>query len=685
MGTHQTVTNKLKVASAETFVQSVQSNSAYYIFAAKHTAYPGGDQVIPSPLDNVRSEIDIYNDMLFGKRIKTDDIYMMARRYTWTSDTVYTMYDDTVDLTNEKFYVTVKAGTVYNIYKCLFNNNGAPSTQEPFGQDPSPIEYPQDGYVWKYMYSITDFYMARFGTSTFIPIIPDDVVSSSATQGSIDVINIESQGYGYDNYTSGTFRLSEDIAVDGSVVQYGLDSNSSDRAGHYKNCLMLITNPLSAAYGEYKVIKDYFIDKKGRRVAVLDSPFVNPVIANDTYEIYPNVFIYDLDGTSTETCYARAIISPASGNSISRIEVISAGKGYKNTIAKIKTNSTVNVTTEAQLRAIIPPSGGHGYNIANELFGHYVGISQSFIGNNAPLVANNDYRTIGIIKEPRYANVNVSIKAGTIRGSFIKGEEIYRYKHIRLYGNVEVYANSLIVGTNTNFIDSFRYDDQVIITNDTTNILGKITDIYSNTTLQIDTVPTFTQSNCSIYLIESSRFGTLTNSRTASLDLTDVAATGFDSSHSLLGGSSFCTVDVANTIPYVTVNGRDADEFKAFNQLTSFVGLLTSENAFQEDELIKQDYDNVYPEEELVPSAKFHSIINSETGANDDRIYVSNVSNEFNLGVLRGTNSNAYFSPQYKYKGELIKNSGDIVYIENLAPITRNSGQSETVKIILEF
>jgi hypothetical protein len=39
----------------------------------------------------------------------------------------------------------------------------------------------------------------------------------------------------------------------------------------------------------------------------------------------------------------------------------------------------------------------------------------------------------------------------------------------------------------------------------------------------------------------------------------------------------------------------------------------------------------------------------------------------------------------YKYEGDFVRGSGDIIYIENIEPILRSNSQSETIKLILEF
>ena len=82
MSTSQKITNTLNVQAAKAFVQSVQENAAYYVFAAKHTPFlSGSDDNPPSPEDTTLSAIAAYDDMLFGKRVKTEQITNMIKRY----------------------------------------------------------------------------------------------------------------------------------------------------------------------------------------------------------------------------------------------------------------------------------------------------------------------------------------------------------------------------------------------------------------------------------------------------------------------------------------------------------------------------------------------------------------------------------------------------------------------------
>ena len=186
MTVKQIVTKNLNVGGAEAFVQKVQTEGSYFVFAAKHTPYANNsDQTILDPEDSVKSGVlDIYNDMIFGKKIQSTDITIAAPRYDWESGTAYAMYDDTDELLFDKqFYVCVNVGSQAHIYKCLYNNNGANSTVEPSGTDIYPFETPEDGYIWKYMCTANDTIMRKFATNQFVPISANASVVANATPG----------------------------------------------------------------------------------------------------------------------------------------------------------------------------------------------------------------------------------------------------------------------------------------------------------------------------------------------------------------------------------------------------------------------------------------------------------------------------------------------------------------------
>jgi hypothetical protein len=684
MITKQIVTKKLNVETSETFVRSIQSGSSYYVFAARHTPYANGDVIIPMPSDTTKEQINIYNDMIFGKKIKYNDVTNMIRRYDWAVDTVYDMYDDAdANLIDKKFYVAVNSGTYTYVYKCLFNNNGAKSTVEPYGTDTDAFETPNDGYIWKYMFSVDEYTMNKFSTIDYMPVVIDSKVTASAKSGAIDVISITDAGKGYDNYIpEGEF---ESVRIDENTLLYGIGLSASSLNNFYNGCIIKITS--GEANGQYRVIINYQIDvENNKKIITLENSFNGTVKVGDTYEIYPNVFIYDTSGTKITDCYARAIIDPTSGNSIGKVEILNSGSGYRSAIASIQVNDIVPVTIEASLRAILSPEGGHGISINNELFAKYVGINTYFIGNEIPLSIANDYRTIGLIKDPLFANVSILLDMTKTIGQFIIGENVYRYKPIKLAGTVNVAANNSIYSSGVNFEEALRTNDQIIINDGSSNFFATISSISSNSIMTVSSSSNFTGSNCSITLAETELYGKVSSYSFNSLNLTNVLAKNLSIGSNIIGQDSFCTA-AANTIarPFVFINERDADEFSGFNQLTKFVGSV-SKAGFIDDEIIAQEAVTGFAQ----PQASFHSIIDS-VGGLDDTMYVTNVKNSFltasygSDGTIKGLTSNSYFIVSNKYDGELIIDSGEILYLENLNPITRKANQTEVVKLVLEF
>lgn len=667
------VSKSLNVTVAQQFVQAVQTDNAYYVFAAKHTPYANNsDAVIPTPLDSVKADVrDIYNDMLFGKRVLPTDIAPLIVRYDYVSNRVYTQYDDTeTDLFNKIFYVGVEDGSNYHVYKCLYNNNGANSTVQPTGTDINPVTYPSDGYVWKYMYTASSTMMDKFATDAYIPLTPNTTVVANAVPGSIEIINIEDGGLGYDNYFLGEI---DTVKVNGNPLRYAINPTASNTENFYNNCLMKMTD--GAGIDEYRVITDYYISG-GKKVVVINAPWSGNVAATDTFEIYPYVEVYDTGGQKQINCIARGLVNANTGNSIYKVEVLDAGSGYRSANVVIRPDASVGVESNAVLRAIISPPGGHGANQAAELGSMFAGITTKFIQDEEALTIDNDYRQVGILKDPLFANLVIRINQSNTIGAFQVGENIYQYKDYKLTGTVAVTANSTTVtGTDTFFSESLSSNDFVLITTGNENIFTRVASVASNTSLTLATNSKFTATGASISYINAVSYGVMVGNAAGEITVSNVYTAGLSQSLRIAGDESFCTsvVNVAAALP-VSINGRNPNSFNTFTQLTKFVGTLTS-GSFIEDELVVQDSALSYSQ----PMARYHS-------GNSTTMYVTNANNIFDIGeVINGANSDATFVVSAKYEGDLVKDSGQVVYVENLSPITRSNTQTETVKLILEF
>ena len=108
--------------------------------------------------------------------------------------------------------------------------------------------------------------------------------------------------------------------------------------------------------------------------------------------------IIEGDGTGAT---AEAEIDPVT-NAITKIHIINRGQDYTFANVKVIGNETGN---GAVLRAIISPYGGHGKNCPEEFFSrHLMFYSNISTDLNQGVIVGNDYRQVGIIKNPRIMN-----------------------------------------------------------------------------------------------------------------------------------------------------------------------------------------------------------------------------------------------------------------------------------------
>jgi hypothetical protein len=139
-------------------------------------------------------------------------------------------------------------------------------------------------------------------------------------------------------------------------------------------------------------------------------------------------------------------------------------------------------------------------------------------------------------------------------------------------------------------------------------------------------------------------------------------------------------------MPYLTISGRPVDDFSGFNQLIKIEGIKISTEAFIENEEVTQDLTVEDPV--LLPTARVHSY---ESGANSqfDILYLTDVRNGFesntSIKTTRSDNLQVVFNIVNKYERELVIDTGEILYLENLNAIRRAEAQVEIVKLYLEF
>jgi hypothetical protein len=370
-------------------------HASYYSFASHPIAQTGAVSVVSSSVYN--SQFLPSWQMLFGKKLTTEDIVPVITRTVWKSNTVYTRYDNTSEsmYANSDYYV-ISHPTLYdgdwNIYKCIDNNYGNVSTIDP-GKWLNPRQeltfQTSDNYKWRYITTVKSKANNTFSTSEYFPVFTNNITqSTSYLYAGVEVIVVANGGKGYETWANGIV-----LSRNETTIQI---SNSIFKGNNYfSNCSIYLNTP-SLTVSELKNISSYYTNTSGSFV-VLESALSNVdhiVPGNTNFYISPKLIITS-DGDNAP--YAYTVIDPTV-NSISSVTVLDVGSNI--TWANVE---LANVTgTGANLYCIAPPPGGHGYNPVAELDCKGMSISTVFIdteGNTIP-TSNIVFNKIGLIRNP---------------------------------------------------------------------------------------------------------------------------------------------------------------------------------------------------------------------------------------------------------------------------------------------
>jgi hypothetical protein len=196
----------LKTNLVKSVISEISSNISryYYVFGRSH---PWGDETNPeSPSDSYEYENEVRNHMLLYKQIDSNDIAAVIPRISWVAGYTFDMYAEyssdnpsftgATSLETAQFYCITEE---YNVYKCLDNNNNSPSFNRPTGTSTDVIKFQgvgQDGYVWKYMYTIPVTLRNKFLSLSTMPVVTA-LTNQFYSKGAITSYSIENKGYLY--------------------------------------------------------------------------------------------------------------------------------------------------------------------------------------------------------------------------------------------------------------------------------------------------------------------------------------------------------------------------------------------------------------------------------------------------------------------------------------------------------
>lgn len=221
------------------------------------------------PFDTQR---EIRNARLSLQSIKAaETVSFVVPRSNWSAGTIYTSWSDNIaGYPTPTYYVLNDLNEVYICIRRAINANGIgqPSTVKPANTSGNPFTT-ADGYVWKYLYSISAINASNFLTANFMPVrfvenadsssplvdVQQKNIQDNAVPGQVSGVTITSGGSGY--VTAPTVTIVGDgtgaqavATISSGVVTRILMANDSDALGSgytYANIVLTGGTPAIAA------------------------------------------------------------------------------------------------------------------------------------------------------------------------------------------------------------------------------------------------------------------------------------------------------------------------------------------------------------------------------------------------------------------------------------------------------
>ena len=396
-----------KKAIIDEIIDNITSGTSnYYAFASM--AQDAFTNSTASEVANSVYYTTFTNDwlMLFGKKLTAADIVPFIEKNMWTTNTVYSRYDNTSNTlyTDNNYYVITApqdTGGPYHIYKCIDNNGNSASSNNP-GTIGTPTQTTtftmgNDGYKWRYISSISSANYDKFSSTDYVPVYANSsIVSSANAYAGVEALVITNSGNGYNAYTNGTIQS----VVNSTLIQIQANNSSTSGSFYVNNAIYINTG--TAATSQLLDVSGYVSNGGGTTAWItLRTPAntTNITAGVTTYIISPKVK-FTSDGVEPQ---AYTNINTTS-NSIGSITLLDIGSDIN--WCNVEIQSAYG--SGAVVYAIVPPAGGHGSNPSVELNtkGIVFGFKFSNTESGTIPTANVVYNKIGIIKNPYTLNAN---------------------------------------------------------------------------------------------------------------------------------------------------------------------------------------------------------------------------------------------------------------------------------------
>jgi len=252
------LTDKFKLNMAQLFLSEVQDatdSNEYYIGIGRSHTYPNNDTLV-DPSRTLLEEREARNNLQSVKKVAAASF--VIPRYNWSSGTIYSGYNDAVvGIPVNSYYVLTEDNAVYICLQQGKTVGGITvvSTVKPdyiaAGVDQTEAFKTADGYIWKFLYSISAANSSSFLSAGFMPIekvttaadtfqIQQKDVQDNAVPGKILGVTVLSGGAGYSGDSAtvlfdgdGSGAVAKAFIVSGQVVKVEMQNESAGSGSGY--------------------------------------------------------------------------------------------------------------------------------------------------------------------------------------------------------------------------------------------------------------------------------------------------------------------------------------------------------------------------------------------------------------------------------------------------------------------
>jgi hypothetical protein len=357
----------LKTNLVKSVISEIVSNISRYYYVYCHPGTWTNETSPEAVSDSFEYENATRNEALLYKQIDSNDICAVIPRHDWIAGYTFDMYDEyssskpafsgATALENAEFYCLTDD---FNVYKCLYNNNNKPSSTRPTGTSITPIKL-DDGYIWKYMYTVPLTVRNKFLNATTMPVIAA-LSNQFYSNGSIVSYTIENPGK---KYPITTYKITGFKIIDGGsgyTSTPNITLSNPDQSGGTTATIQTVTisngaisavtmNNQGTGYSSSPIV---YISGGGgvSRQAVLE-----PIISRLS-TVYTTLTVSG-DGTLEENPYQVDTVTVVTGGSgYSSVRLLFTDPDLLNGVKAVATGTIVN----GAVTVISVTNPGYGYS-----------------------------------------------------------------------------------------------------------------------------------------------------------------------------------------------------------------------------------------------------------------------------------------------------------------------------------